>query len=171
MWGVVQWLSRVWLFATLSVHFSCSAYQASLCFAIFWSLLKLMSIESVKPSNYLILCRPLLLLPSIFPHIRVFFLTSQPKYWSCTFSISPSNECFWLISFRIDWVWSPCSSRDSQKSSLAPQFDSINSSALFCLGQSNDLLKITPFLAQILLLRGWLNDSVLDHELLRQPTV
>ena len=59
--------------ATLSVQFSCSAYQASLSFAIFWSLLKLMSIESVKPSNHLILCHPLLLPPSIFPRIRVFF--------------------------------------------------------------------------------------------------
>ena len=73
-----------------------------------WSLLKLMSIESVMPSNHLILCSPLLLLPSIFPSIRVFsnesFLCIRwPKYWSFSFSISPSNEYSELISFRMDW--------------------------------------------------------------------
>ena len=73
------------------------------------SLLKLMSIESVMPSNHLILCRPLLLLPSIFPSIRVFSNESAlrirwPKYWSCSFSISPSNEDSGLISFRMDWL-------------------------------------------------------------------
>ena len=72
------------------------------------SLLKLMFIESVIPSNYLVLCCPLLLLPSIFPSIRVFFnesalLIRWPKYWSFSFSISPSNEYSGLISFRIDW--------------------------------------------------------------------
>ena len=72
------------------------------------SLLKLMSIESVKPSNHLILCCPFLLLPSIFPSIRVFSNESAlcirwPKYWSFSFSISPSNEYSGLISFRIDW--------------------------------------------------------------------
>ena len=81
--------------------------QASLSFSIFQSLLKFMSIVSVMPSNHLILCRPLLL-PSIFPSIRVFFNESVlcirwPKYWSFSFSISPSNECSRLISFRIDW--------------------------------------------------------------------
>ena len=74
-----------------------------------WSLLKLMSIESVMPSNHLILCHPLLLLPSIFPSIRVFFNESVlhirwPKYWSFSFSISPSNEQLGLISFRMDWL-------------------------------------------------------------------
>ena len=73
-----------------------------------WSLLKLMSIESVMPSNHLILCRPLLLLPSIFPSIRVFSnksaLRIRPKYWSFSFSISPSNEYLGLISFRMDWL-------------------------------------------------------------------
>ena len=74
-----------------------------------WSLLKLMSIESVMPSNHFILCRPLLLLPSIFPSIRVFSNESVlhirlPKYWSFSFSISPSNEYSGLISFRIDWL-------------------------------------------------------------------
>ena len=74
-----------------------------------WSLLKLMSIESVMPSSYLILCCPLLLLPSIFPSIRVFSSESAlhirwPKYWSFSFSISPSNEYWGLISFRMDWL-------------------------------------------------------------------
>ena len=74
-----------------------------------WSLLKFMSIEQVMPSSHLILCRPLLLLPSIFPSIRVFSKESVlhirwPKYWSFSFSISPSNEYSELISFRIDWL-------------------------------------------------------------------
>ena len=74
-----------------------------------WSLLKLMSIETVMPSNHLILCHPLLLLPSIFPSIRVFsnesaLLIRWPKYWSFSFSISPSNEHPGLISFRMDWL-------------------------------------------------------------------
>ena len=90
-----------------SVQFSSVAQLCpTLCDTNFWSLLKLMSIESVMPSNYLILCHPLLLLPSIFPSIRVFFKESVlrirwPKYWS--FSISPSNEYSGLIYFRIDW--------------------------------------------------------------------
>ena len=82
------------------------AWRASLSITNSWSLLKLMSAESVVPSSHLILCHPLLLLPSIFPSIRVFFNESAfhirwPKYWS--FSISPSNECSGLISFRTDW--------------------------------------------------------------------
>ena len=85
------------------------ACQASLSITNSGSLLKLMSIESVMPSNHLILCRPLLLLPSIFPSIRVFSNESVlcirwPKYWSFSFSISPSNEHPGLISFRIDWL-------------------------------------------------------------------
>ena len=99
-------LSRVRLFATLGTV----AWQASLSITNSWSLLKLMSIESVMPSNHLILCRPLLLLPSIFPSIRVFSIESVPKncirwpkYWSFSFSISPSNEYSGLISFRMDW--------------------------------------------------------------------
>ena len=84
-----------------------TACQASLSITNSWSLLKLMSIESVIPSNHLVLCRPLLLLPSIFPSIRVFSKESVlcirwPKYWSFSFSISPSNEYSGLISFRID---------------------------------------------------------------------
>ena len=84
-----------------------AACQASLSFTNYWSLLRLMSIESVMPSNHLILCRPLLL-PSIFPSIRVFSNESVlhirwPKYWSFSFSISPPNKYSGLISFRTDW--------------------------------------------------------------------
>ena len=83
------------------------AHQASLSFTISWSLLKLVSIKSLKPSNHVILCCPLLFLPSIFPIFRVFsnesaLYISWPKYWS--FSISPSNEYLGLVSFRIDWL-------------------------------------------------------------------
>ena len=100
----VQLLSRVQLFATPWT----AARLASLSLTISWSLLKPMSIESVMSSNHLILCRPLLLLTSIFPSIRVFSNESAlrirwPKYWSFTFSISPSNEYSGLISFGIDW--------------------------------------------------------------------
>ena len=92
-----------------------------------------MSIETVIPSNHLILCHPLLIPPSIFPSNRVFSNESVlyirwPNYWS--FSISPSNEYSGLISFRIDWPAPPCSPRDSQESSPAPQFESINSLVL-----------------------------------------
>ena len=85
-----------------------AARQASLSFTIFWTLLKLMSIESMMPPNHLILCHPLLPLLSIFPSIRVFFnelalCLGWPKYWSFSFSISPSNEYSGLISFRMDW--------------------------------------------------------------------
>ena len=99
----VQLLSCVWPFATPWTV----AYQASLSITNSWSLLKLMSTELVLPSNHLILCRPLLLLPSVFPSLRVFSNESVlpirwPKYWSFSFSISPSNEYSGLISFRID---------------------------------------------------------------------
>ena len=102
---VVQSLSRVQLFET---PWS-AARQASLSFTISRSLLKLMSIESVMPSNYLILCHPLLLLPSIFPSIRVFssepvLHIRSPKCWSFSFIISPPNEYSGLISFRINWL-------------------------------------------------------------------
>ena len=102
---VVQSSSRVQLSATPWT----AAWQASLSFIISLSLLKLMSIELVMPSNHLILCCPLLLLPSIFPSIKVFFSNELalcirwPKYWSFSFSISPSNEYSGLISFRMDW--------------------------------------------------------------------
>ena len=100
----VQSLSCVQLFVTPWT----GALQASLPITNSWSLLKLMSIEIVMPSNCLILCCPLLLLPSIFPSIRVFSNESVlpirwPEYWSFSFSISPSNEYLGLISFRIDW--------------------------------------------------------------------
>ena len=86
-----------------------AAHQASLSITNSWSLLKLMCIESVMSSNHLILCHPLLLLPSIFPSIRVFsnelvLSTRWPKYWSFSFSISPSKEHPGLISFRMDWL-------------------------------------------------------------------
>ena len=101
----VQSLSRVQLFATPWT----AAHQASLSITNSWSLLKLMSIELVMPSNHLILCHPLLLPPSIFPNIRVFSNESVlhsrwPKYWSFSFTISPSNEYSGLISFRLDWL-------------------------------------------------------------------
>ena len=126
----VQSLSCVQLFVTLWT----AARQASLSITNTWSLLKLMSIESVMPSNHLILCRPLLLPPSIFPSIRVFsdesvFHIKWRKDWGFSFSISPSSEHPGLISFRMDWLgpWSPSV---SQVSSPTPQFKSSNSLAL-----------------------------------------
>ena len=100
----VESLSHVWLFASPWT----AAHQASLSITNSRSLLKLMSIESVMPSKHLILYRPLLLLPSIFPSIRVFSNESAlrirwPKYWNFSFSISSSSEYSGLISFRIDW--------------------------------------------------------------------
>ena len=102
---VAQLLHRVQLFVTPRT----AASQASLSFTISLSLLKLMSIESVMPSNHLILCHPLFLLPSIIPSIRVFcnelaLCTRWLKYWSFSFSISPSSEYPGLISFRMDWL-------------------------------------------------------------------
>ena len=101
----VQSLSHVRLFVTPST----AARQASLSITNSRRLLKLMSIESVMPSNHLILCHPLLFLPSIFPSIRVFSNESAlhirwPKYWSFSFSISPSNEHSGLISFKMNWL-------------------------------------------------------------------
>ena len=101
----VQSLSRVWLFATPWI----AARQASLSITNSQSLLKLMSIESVMPLSHLILCRPLLILPPIPPSIRVFSNESTlhmrwPKYWSFSFSISPSSEHPGMISFRMDWL-------------------------------------------------------------------
>ena len=127
----VQSLSHIWLFVTPWT----AACQASLFITISWSLLKLISIELVMPSNHLILCRTLLLLPSIFPSIRVFsnasdLHTSWPKYWSI--SISLSNECLGLISFRIGW-FDLLSVQGTLKNLLQHQFESINSSALSLL--------------------------------------
>ena len=102
---VVQSLSYVRLFATPWT----AAYQTSLSFTVSQSLIKLMSIKSVMPSNHLIFCRPPLLLPSIFPSNRVFSNESAlrirwPKYWSFSFNISPPSEYSGVISFRMDWL-------------------------------------------------------------------
>ena len=123
---------KVWLLSLSSVAqlcpnlynaMDCSMPGLPVCHQL-PELLKLMSIESVMPSSHLILCRPLLLLPSIFPSIRVFSNESVlhircPKYWSFSFSISPSNEYSGLISFRMGLVGSPCSPRGPQESSPA----------------------------------------------------
>ena len=126
----VQLLSRVRLFAIPWT----AACQASLSITNSQSSPKLMSIESVMPSNHLILCHPLLLLPSIFPSIRVFFNESAlcvrwPKYWSFSFSISPSNEHPGLISFRMDWLYL-LAVHGTLKSLL--QHDSSKASILLC---------------------------------------
>ena len=117
----VQSLSHVRLFATAWT----AACQASLSITNSQSLLKLMSIESVMPSSHLIFCHPFLLLPPIPPSIRVFSNESTlrmrwPKYWSFSFSISPSNDYSGLISFRMDWL-DPCSPRDSEVGVNVPQ--------------------------------------------------
>ena len=122
----IQWLGSVQLFVTQWT----AACQASLSITNSWSLLKLMSIESVMPSNHLILCRPLFP-PSIFPSIGVFSDESVlpirwPKDWSFSFSISPSNEHPGLISFRMDWL----DLIAVQGTSPTPQFKNVNSSAL-----------------------------------------
>ena len=120
---VAQLLSRVWLFETPWT----AARQASLSFIISWSLLKLMSVESVMPSNHLILCHPLFLLSTIFPTMKVFsnelvLCIMWLKYWSFSFSISPSNEYSGLISFRIG--------QGTLKSLL--QHHSLKPSVLYC---------------------------------------
>ena len=118
----VQLLSLIQLFVTPRT----AACQASLSITNSWSLPKLMSIESVMPPNHLILCCPLLLLPSIFPSIRVFSKESVlpirwPKFWSFSFSLSPFNEHPGLISFRIDWL-DLLAAQGTQESSPIPQF-------------------------------------------------
>ena len=128
MFSSVQLLSHVQLLVTSRT----AARQASLSITNSRSLLKLMSIESVMPSNRLILCHPLLLLPSIFPSVRVFsnelsaLRITWPKYWSFSFSISPFSDYSGLISFRIDWL----DLLAAQGSFPTPQFKSINYSAL-----------------------------------------
>ena len=128
--SLVQLLSCVSVFVTLRT----AAHQASLSITNFWSLLELMSIKSVIPSNHLILCCPLLLLPSIFPSIKIFSNESVlcirwPKYCSFSFSINPSNEYSGLISFRMDWL-DLLAVQGTLKSSPTPQFKSINSLVL-----------------------------------------
>ena len=129
----VQFSSIAQSCPTLWNPMDCSS-QASPSTASSQSLLKLMSIKSVMPSNRLILCRSLLLLPSIFPSIRVFSNESAlrikwPKYWSFSFSISPSNEYSGLISYRMDWLDLPAG-QGTLKSSPTQLFKSINSSVL-----------------------------------------
>ena len=127
----VQLLSHVWLFVTPWT----AARHASLSITNSQSPPKPMSIESVMPSNHLILYCPLLHLPSIFPSSRVFSNKSDlhirwPKYWSFSFNISPSNEYSGLISFRMDWLDLLARTRNSQEFSPTPQFKNINSLTL-----------------------------------------
>ena len=130
MFSSVQSLSRIQLFATPWI----AAHQASLSITNSQSLLKIMSIESVMPSSHLILCRPLLFLPPIPPSIRVFSNESTlcmrwPKYWSFSFSISPSNEHPRLISFRMNWL-DLLAVQGTLKSLLQTTVESISSSVL-----------------------------------------
>ena len=152
----VQLLSRVWLFVTLwtGIH----AHPASLSITNPRSWLKLLFIESVMPSNHLILCCPLLPLPSIFPNIRVFsnesvLLIRRPKYWSFSFSISPSSEYLGLISFRMDW-FDLLAVQGTLKSLLqqTPQFKSINYS-VFSLLYNPTLTSIHEYWKTIALTR------------------
>ena len=141
--------THIHIYTCIYLLFSCSvvsdsatpwtaAHQASLSISNSWSLLKLLSIESVMPSNHLILCCPLLLLPSIFPSIGVFSNEPDlhirwPKYQSFSFSISPSNEHSGLISFWIDWFDLLAVQRTLKESSPTPQFKSISPSVLSLL--------------------------------------
>ena len=132
-YSVFSSVTQLYLTLSLCDPMNCST-PASLFITNSQSLLKLMSVESVMTSNHLIPCRPLLILPSIFPSIRVFSNESAlhfrwTKYWSFSFNISPSNEHPGLISFRMDSL-APLAVRGSLESSLTPQFQSINSLAL-----------------------------------------
>ena len=137
---------------------------------------------SLMPSNHLILCCPLLLFPSVFPSIRVFSNESAlhirwPKYWSFSFSISPSNEYSGLISFRIDWL-DLLAVQGTQESSPAPQFQSINSLALSLLyGPTLSLLKLgthlkmfSVFIETVIIMLTFLLSLLLDYELFRKRT-
>ena len=154
----VRSLSRVRLFVTPWT----AAHQASLSITNSGSLLKLMSIESVMPSNHIIFCGPFLFLPSVFSSIRVLsnesaFCIRWSKYWIFSFSISPSNEYSGLISFRINW-FDLFAAQEIQESSPAPQFKSINSLAL------------TPLYGQTLtsIHNYWKNHSFDNMDLYRQ---
>ena len=140
-----------------------AAHQASLSITNSWSLLKLMSIKSLMPSNHLILCNPLLLPPSIFPSIRVFsdesFLCIRwPKYWSFSFNINPSNEYSGLISFRMDWLDLLAVQR-TLKSFL--QHHSSKASILWCSAYSPTLTSIHDY---------WKNHSILKSRDITLPT-
>ena len=167
----VQSLSHVWLFATPWAV----VRQTSLSITNSWSAPKPMSIESVMPSNHLTLGRRLLVLPSIFPSIRVFSNESAlhirwPKYWSFSFNISPSSEHPGLISVYDELVGSPCSPRDSQESSLWGSF--VNIPIIFLWVFINDYMilhiqfcfffvkkKLIPFYNNLLiLLQAYLKD-------------
>ena len=135
MYHVIYWISLL-LFSHVKLFVTpwTAACQASLSFTISQSLLKLMSIESVMPSNHLFLCHPLLLLPSIFPNIRVFSNKSLFHQGANVFELQLQHQPFqWIFrtDFLYNWlVWSLCYPRDSQESSPASQFKSINSSVL-----------------------------------------
>ena len=148
----VQSLSCARLFATPWT----AARQASLSIANSQSSCKLMSIESVMPSNHLILCHPLLLLPSIFPSIRVFsnesdLCISWPKFWSFSFNISPSNEHSGLISFRMDWL-----DLFAVQGTLKSLLQHHSSKAQFCPEVQKGGLKTGP-----LFMRRWTSAQVL----------
>ena len=158
----VQLLSHVWRFVTPWT----AAHQASLSFTITWSLLRLMSIESMMPSNHLILCHSLLLLPSVFPSIRVFsnvlaLHTRWPKCWSFSFSISPSNEYSGLISFRIDW-FDLLAVQETLKSLLQHHNSKASNSLVFSLFYSPPLTSIHDL---------WKNHSFDYMDLCRQGNV
>ena len=141
-----------------------------------WSLLKLMSVELVMPSNQLILCRPFLLLPSIFPSIRIFsnksvLCITWPKYWSFSFSISPSNEYSGLISFRMDWldllavqgILKSLLQHHSSKASI------LQLSALFIVQLSHPTVGPAISRSTQVFLPSWMPYSwVFHHNLLRQ---
>ena len=158
MAAVVQSLSCVWLFVTQWVV-TC---QASPSLTISWSLLKPISIESVIPSNHLILCCPILLLPSIFPSIRVFFSESAlhirwSDYWSFSFNISPSNKYSGLISFGIN-RFDLLAVQDSQESSPSLQFESISSSAFFMVQLPCPYMTSRKTIALTVQTFGWQSD-------------
>ena len=161
---VVQLLNPVRLLATPRT----TACQASLTFTISQGLLKLMSIESVMPSNHLILCCPLLLLPSMFPSIRVFSTESAlrirwPKYWG--FSISPSNEYSGFISFRICW-FDVLVVQGSRESSPAPQLQNIMMAKKISWDEPRSLNPYSPGLGHLGCL-FWQNLSWCSHFLPR----
>ena len=141
------------------------ALQASLSFTISWSLLRLVSLELVKPSNHLILCCPLLFLPSIFPSIKVFSNESTLQQVTKGLELQLQHQSLQLIfrtDFLYDWlVWSPCNPRDSQESSPIPQFKGINSLALSLLSGST-LISIYDY---------WKNHSFDQTDLCRQSHV